>query len=646
MKKWFDTNYHYLVPEVGPDTTFTLNRDWLLPEVREAQALGYEVKVVLPGPLTWLWLAAGPSGYDKLDLLSRLLNVYYVLLGELKALGVAWVQLDEPILTLDLPEVWQAAYPVVYRELAPASPSILLATYFGEVAEHADWLKALPVAGLHLDLVRAPTQLDAFLPGWPDDKTLSLGVVDGRNLWRTDLTRTLARLHPAHAALGGRLWISASCSLLHVPHDLEQEAKIDPRLKSWMAFAHQKIDELALLKRALTEGESAVWQALHTAAQAVEDRRNAPSTTVASVRERVSALAESDAERRSPFSARINAQQARLNLPKLPTTTIGSFPQTSEIRAARAAYKAGKLSEADYETAMKDEIRLAIDKQNQLGLDVLVHGEAERNDMVEYFGEQLEGYAFTQYGWVQSYGSRCVKPPIIYGDVSRPRPMTVAWSTYAQSLTDKPMKGMLSGPLTMLFWSFVRDDLPKQDVALQLALALRDEVCDLEAAGIRIVQIDEPTIREGLPLKRADWPAYLGWAVRAFRITASGVRDETQIHTHMCYSEFNDILPSIAEMDADVITIETSRGRMKLLEGFGAFRYPNDIGPGVYDIHSPRVPDRSEMRELLDRALKVVPAERLWVNPDCGLKTRGWPETEAALTEMVAAARAVRAEIA
>ncbi|WP_370304750.1 5-methyltetrahydropteroyltriglutamate--homocysteine S-methyltransferase [Sinimarinibacterium flocculans] len=643
MKKWFDTNYHYLVPELSADTRFALNRDWLFPEVSEALAEGHKVKAVLPGPLTWLWLASGEAGFDKLRLLSPLLNVYYAAVEELKRRGVCWLQLDEPVLALDLSAEWRAAYPIVYRELAPVAPPILLATYFGSVAEHADLLQGLPVAGLHLDLVRAPDQLDLFVDNLSEDKILSLGVVDGRNLWRTDLARVLSVLHPVKARLGERLWLSASCSLLHVPHDLAQESRLDPRISNWMAFANQKLDELAVLRRALDNGEAAVWQALQASAQAIEDRRRAPSTTVAAVRARVAALRDDDARRTSGFAQRIAAQQAVLGLPLLPTTTIGSFPQTADIRAARAAFKAGQLGEADYVAAMKAEIKLCVDRQEALGLDVLVHGEPERNDMVEYFGEQLDGYAFTQSGWVQSYGSRCVKPPVIYGDVSRPGPMTVEWSSYAQALTDKPMKGMLSGPLTMLFWSFVRDDLPKQDVALQLALALRDEVVDLEKADIKVIQIDEPAIREGLPLKRADWPAYLDWAVRAFRIAASGVRDATQIHTHMCYSEFNDILPAIAALDADVITIETSRSRMRLLDGFAEFRYPNDIGPGVYDIHSPRVPAQAEMTALLERALQRLPAERLWVNPDCGLKTRGWPEVEAALARMVASARALRA---
>ncbi|WP_273454174.1 5-methyltetrahydropteroyltriglutamate--homocysteine S-methyltransferase [Nevskia ramosa] len=645
MKKWFDTNYHYLVPEIGPYTRFTLNRDWLLPDVREALALGHRVKVVLPGPLTWLWLAASEPDFDKLKLLSLLLNGYFVLLAELKALGVHWLQVDEPILALDLPPDWLAALPVVYRELASAGPAILLATYFGGVAPHAQVLKHLPIAGLHLDLARAPQQLDAFLTDWPHDKILSLGVVDGRNLWRTDLAQALAALRDASTALGDRLWVSASCSLLHVPTDLAHEQKLDPTLKSWMAFATQKLDEVALLKRALDDGEDAIGDALQASTAAAQTRRLATTTLRPEIRARVAALSEADARRGAPFVSRIVQQQAVLNLPPLPTTTIGSFPQTAEIRAARAAFKAGKLGEQDYRQAMQAEIRYAVEQQEALGLDVLVHGEAERNDMVEYFGEQLDGYCFTENGWVQSYGSRCVKPPVIYGDVARPRAMTVEWARYAQSLTIKPMKGMLSGPITMLFWSFVRDDLPRREVALQLALALRDEVCDLEAAGIKVIQIDEPAIREGLPLKKTDWPVYLDWAVRAFRVCASGVRDDTQIHTHMCYSEFNDILPSIAAMDADVITIETSRSRMKLLDAFAEFRYPNDIGPGLYDIHSPRVPSAGEMKTLLDRALSVVPAERLWVNPDCGLKTRAWPETEAALRLMVSTARQARASL-
>jgi len=645
LKKWFDTNYHYLVPEIGPSTRFALNPQWLLPEVLEAKALGHAVKVVLPGPLTWLWLASAVGGVDKLRLLPSLLEVYRMLLGELQATGVEWVQIDEPILSLDLPDEWLDAYPLVYAQLAAAGPPVLLASYFGRVTENAAMLKTLPIAGLHLDLVRAPDQLAGFMSNWPEDKVLSLGVVDGRNLWRTDLAKALSALRPAHEVLGDRLWISTSCSLLHVPTDLALEKKLDPQLRSWMAFANQKLNEIGILKRALSEGESVVRDELQAASAALESRRRAAATCRADVRAQVAALTDESTRRGTAFSARIGPQRDALKLPLLPTTTIGSFPQTAAIRAARAAYKRGTASWGEYEASMQGAIREAVLKQEALGLDVLVHGEAERNDMVEYFGELLDGYVFTENGWVQSYGSRCVKPPVIYGDVSRPRPMTVQWTRYAQSLTHKPMKGMLTGPITMLHWSFVRDDLPRRDVALQLALALRAEVCDLEAAGIRVIQIDEPAIREGLPLKKADWPAYLDWAVRAFRVCAGGVRDQTQIHTHMCYSEFNDILPAIAAMDADVITIETSRSRMKLLDAFAEFKYPNDIGPGLYDIHSPRVPSRDEMSALLRKALEVVPAERLWVNPDCGLKTRDWPETEAALRQMVDTAKELRATL-
>lgn len=642
LKKWFDTNYHYLVPEIDPHTRFILNPQWLLPELREAKALGYKTKVVIPGPTTWLWLASAQAGADRLRLLPALLEVYGALLGEIKQAGAQWVQVDEPILSLDLPRAWLDTFASTYASLSAAGCPILLATYFGSVAQHAAMLEDLPIAGLHLDLVRAPEQRDAFLEKWPVKKILSMGVVDGRNLWRADLTRALAVLRPAHDRLGDTLWISASCSLLHVPTDLALETKLDREIRGWMAFAVQKLDEIGILKRALNEGEAAVRNELGAAAAALKSRRDAPATHRNDVRKAVFDLVDESARRTPAFPERTVKQRARLNLPLLPTTTIGSFPQTADIRAARAAYRQGKSSKEDYETAMKAEIRKTVARQEALGLDVLVHGEAERNDMVEYFGEQLDGFVFTENGWVQSYGSRCVKPPAIYGDISRPRPMTVQWSSYAQGLTDKPMKGMLTGPITMLHWSFVRDDLPRRQVAMQLALALRAEVRDLEAAGIRIIQIDEPAIREGLPLKTADWPDYLYWAVRAFRIVSCEARPETQIHTHMCYSEFNDILPAIAAMDADVITIETSRSRMKLLDAFAEFKYPNDIGPGIYDIHSPRVPSAEEMQELLRRALQVVPAQRLWVNPDCGLKTRGWPETEAALARLVAAAREAR----
>jgi 5-methyltetrahydropteroyltriglutamate--homocysteine methyltransferase len=646
MKKWFDSNYHYLVPELDATTRFQLNPTWLLPEVREAQALQRPIKVVLPGPLTYLWLASAPAGFDKLQLLPGLVAAYQTLLAALNTMEVAWVQIDEPILALDLPPQWLAAFPDSYRQLSHHSPALLLATYFGSVAAHAELLRQLPVAGVHLDKVRAPEQLADVLHHWPKNRVLSLGVVDGRNVWRSDLAVILNDLQAVHAALGAYLWISASCSLLHSPVDLSLETRLDPELRSWLAFATQKLDELAVLKLALNEGAGSVRHELAAVSEALARRKHSMRTYRSEVRARVSALTPQHSKRQSVFNTRIAVQRAALQLPLLPTTTIGSFPQTVQIRQARAAYKQGQMSEADYQAAMRSAIQAAVSRQEALGLDVLVHGEAERNDMVEYFGEQLEGYAFSEYGWVQSYGSRCVKPPIIYGDISRPHDMTVAWSCYAQSLSDKPMKGMLSGPITMLQWSFVRDDLPRNQVALQLALALRDEVCALEAAGIRVIQIDEPAIREGLPLQQAQWQAYLDWAVQAFRICSAGVRDATQIHTHMCYSEFKDILPSIAAMDADVITIETSRSRMQLLDAFAEFRYPNDIGPGLYDIHSPRVPTREEMQQLLQRALRVIPAERLWINPDCGLKTRNWSETEAALTNMVATAKVLRDQLA
>ncbi|WP_051305039.1 5-methyltetrahydropteroyltriglutamate--homocysteine S-methyltransferase [Chitinilyticum litopenaei] len=645
MTKWFDTNYHYLVPELDAKTSFDGGVDWLFHEVEEALTLGHAVKVVLPGPLTFLWLSkAKQPGYDKLALLPALLQAYTRVIDRLAALKVQWLQLDEPALALDLPQAWLDACQPAYDALAARGVSLLLATYFDDVSAHAGLIKRLPVQGVHLDLVRAPQQLQAFVDGWHSEKVLSLGVINGRNVWVSDLNGILATLRPLAERLGERLWLSASCSLLHVPVDLAQESKLDGELQAWLAFAKQKLAELNVLKGALNGAD--VHAALATNAQAIASRKTSPRIHNPAVAERVAALTLADSRRHSPFALRQAAQRARFNLPLLPTTTIGSFPQTAEIRAARAAFKRGELSAAAYEAAMQAEIALVVHKQDELGLDVPVHGEAERNDMVEYFGEQLSGYAFSEYGWVQSYGSRCVKPPLLFGDVARPQAMTVAWSQYAQSLTTKPMKGMLTGPVTILQWSFVRDDQPRETTCLQIALAIRDEVCDLENAGIGIIQIDEPAFREGLPLKHAQWAEYLEWAGRAFRVSASGVQDATQIHTHMCYSEFNDILPAIAAMDADVITIETSRSDMELLEAFGEFHYPNEIGPGVYDIHSPRVPPVTEMLRLIAKALEVIPADRLWINPDCGLKTRGWPETEAALANMLDATRQARAALA
>ncbi len=648
MTKWFDTNYHYIVPELVPQQDYRVARSHLFDQIREAQALGHRVKPVIPGPLTWLWLGKGDAfvqgaaDVNKLALLERLLPVYVQVLQTIKALGVQWVQIDEPILGLDLPLAWQQAYAEVYRTLATADVSILLATYFADLQDNTAVLKGLPVQGVHIDLVRGPEQLERVAGALNDDQVLSLGLIDGRNIWRTDLDQARHTVSQPAARRGDKLWLAPSCSLLHVPVDLEAEQELDAELKAWLSFATQKLDELRLLAASLdTPDDQATQQALQAQRDALLARRNSTRIHRADVGARMAAAGALTRDRR-PFAERIAHQQAQLSLPSYPTTTIGSFPQTDEIRVLRRDWKRGALGDSAYEKAMRQEIEHVIRFQEKVGLDVLVHGEPERNDMVEYFGELLAGFAFTQNGWVQSYGSRCVKPPIIYGDVARPAPMTVAWSAYAQSLTDKPVKGMLTGPVTILQWSFVRDDQARETTCRQLALALRDEVNDLEAAGIRVIQIDEPAFREGLPLRRADWQRYLDWAVDCFRLSTSGVADATQIHTHMCYSEFNDIIESIAAMDADVITIETSRSNMELLEAFESFHYPNDIGPGVYDIHSPNVPQREWMVDLMKKAGARLPRERLWVNPDCGLKTRGWPETEAALVAMVEAARALR----
>ncbi|EJO92797.1 5-methyltetrahydropteroyltriglutamate--homocysteine S-methyltransferase [Ectopseudomonas mendocina DLHK] len=648
MTKWFDTNYHYLVPEFSADQQFALSWEQLFEEVAEAHALGHSVKPVLIGPLTYLWLGKEKgSDFDRLDLLERLLPVYGEILQRLAAQGVEWVQIDEPILVLDLPQAWKNAFERAYNLIQREPCQKLIATYFGGLGDNLGLAANLPVDGLHIDLVRAPEQYPTILDRLPAYKVLSLGVVNGRNVWRCDLEQTLALLRHAHERLGERLWVAPSCSLLHSPVDLEREDQLDAELKSWLAFAVQKCREVALLGQALEAPEDAEVQAALAQSRAVQAARAASKRIhKAEVQARLAAIGPRHAQRQSPFAARSERQRAHLQLPPLPTTTIGSFPQTSAIRLARQSFKQGKLRAAEYTEAMHAEIRHAVEVQENLGLDVLVHGEAERNDMVEYFAEQLDGYAFTRFGWVQSYGSRCVKPAVIVGDLSRPQTMTVEWIKYAQGLTDKPMKGMLTGPVTMLMWSFPREDVSREVQARQLALAIRDEVVDLEAAGIRIIQIDEAAFREGLPLRQAAWQGYLDWATEAFRLTASGVRDETQIHTHMCYSEFNDVIESIAAMDADVITIETSRSDMELLEAFERFDYPNEIGPGVYDIHSPRVPDSAEMAGLLRKAARRIPLERLWVNPDCGLKTRAWPETEAALVNMVAAARQLRAELA
>ncbi|WP_044469569.1 5-methyltetrahydropteroyltriglutamate--homocysteine S-methyltransferase [Mannheimia massilioguelmaensis] len=646
MTKWFDTNYHYLVPEFYADTQFKANPNHYLEQVHEAQQLGYQVKPTLVGPITFLWLGKEKGAtFNRLDLLNKLLPVYESLLNAFLQAGVQWVQFDEPALTQDLPAEWLQAYETAYAQLSAVKINKIFATYFGSVAEHAPLLKSLPVEGLHIDLVRDHKQFSAFAD-YP--KILSLGVIDGRNIWRTNLPHILDHLQDAKALLGERLWISSSCSLLHCPYDLSIETQLQekqPELYQWLAFGLQKVQELSILKKALVESPSSVQTELNESQCAAEARTHSQLIHRCEVAERLANLPANADQRKSPYQQRIKAQQAWLKLPNLPTTTIGSFPQTLNIRQARAKFKKGEISVSEYEAAMKKEIALVVKAQEELDLDVLVHGEPERNDMVEYFGELLEGFAFTKFGWVQSYGSRCVKPPIIYGDVQRSQPMTVAWSQYAQSLTHRPMKGMLTGPVTILQWSFVRNDISRATVCKQIALALNDEVLDLEKAGIKVIQIDEPAIREGLPLKRADWQQYLQWAGEAFRLASSGCEDSTQIHTHMCYSEFNDILPAIAALDADVITIETSRSDMELLNAFADFHYPNDIGPGVYDIHSPRIPTTDEIEHLLRKALKVIPAERLWVNPDCGLKTRGWSETIEALKVMVKVTKQLRQEL-
>ncbi len=648
MTKWFDTNYHYLVPELTADLEFALSWEQLFEEVDEALALGHKVKPVVIGPLTWLWLGkVKGETFNKLDLLEKLLPIYGQIFQRLAAQGVEWVQIDEPILGLDLPQEWKNAFERAYNLLQAEPVKKLIATYFSGLEDNLGLAAGLPVDGLHLDLVRAPEQYPTILDRLPAYKILSLGVVNGRNVWRCDLEKVLATLKHAHERLGDRLWVAPSCSLLHSPVDLAREEQLDEELQSWLAFAVQKTEEVAILAQALNNPDCVKVQAALAQSRTVqESRANSPRIHKPEVQARLAAVTAADSQRTSVFAERIKLQRERLDLPLFPTTTIGSFPQTQDIRAARLAFRQGKLNQADYQKAMQAEIQHAVKVQEELGLDVLVHGEAERNDMVEYFAEQLDGYLFTRFGWVQSYGTRCVKPAVIYGDITRPQAMTVEWIAYAQQQTDKVLKGMLTGPVTMLMWSFPREDLSREQQARQLALAIRDEVVDLEAAGIKIIQIDEAAFREGLPLRRADWQAYLDWATESFRLTASGVRDETQIHTHMCYSEFNDVIDSIAAMDADVITIETSRSQMELLDAFETFHYPNDIGPGVYDIHSPRVPDSEEMANLLRKAAKRIAVEQLWVNPDCGLKTRGWPETKAALEHMVAAAKQLRKEYA
>jgi len=643
MTKWFDTNYHYIVPEFTAATDFKLDASRLLAQLAEAKAQGVQAKPVIVGPVTYLAIGKAKDDSDKLALLPRLLVAYAELLETLAAQGVAWVQIDEPLLVTELDADWQHAYNMAYHQLKSCKVKLLLATYFGPLLENGYLAANLPVAGLHIDAVQGRDDVLPVLNLLPPHKVLSLGVINGRNIWKTDLNTVLDWLEPLAQRLGERLWIAPSCSLLHVPVDLGNEQKLDAEVQSWLAFALQKLEELQVLGMALRAGRAAVKDALAANQAALTARRVSPRVHNPAVQAAVAKISASLGQREHDYAQRAPKQAALLQLPLYPTTTIGSFPQTAEIRHARSEFKTGRLDEAGYQAAMKKEIERSVREQEALGLDVLVHGEAERNDMVEYFGEQLEGYAFSQFGWVQSYGSRCVKPPILFGDISRPQAMTVEWIRYAQSLTTKPMKGMLTGPVTLLNWSFVRDDQPRSLSCKQLALAIREEVLDLEAAGVRVIQIDEAALREGLPLRRSLWKKYLDWAVESFRITANGVRDATQIHTHMCYSEFNDIIASIAEMDADVITIETSRSDMELLDAFDHFKYPNEIGPGVYDIHSPNIPTQAHMVQLMRKAAERIPAERLWVNPDCGLKTRQWSEVLPALKHMVGAARELRA---
>jgi 5-methyltetrahydropteroyltriglutamate--homocysteine methyltransferase len=636
MTKWFDTNYHYIVPELERGQRFRMASAKPANEYREAKAMGIDATTVLIGPLTFLLLAKTKgSAFDRLSLLDALVPVYGDVLESLAAAGATWVQLDEPCLALDRTEAERTAYLRAYKQLAQRAGrlQLMVATYFAGLGDNLSTALALPVQGLHVDLVRAPQQLEPLLAAWPQGRVLSAGVIDGRNVWRADLPRQVALLERAAARVGrDQLWVAPSCSLLHTPLDLDLETKLDPELKSWLAFAKQKLQEVV----ALAKGDR---KRLAASADALKTRRTSKRINNAAVQRRVSSVTEKDRSRQSRFADRRRAQVA---LPRYPTTTIGSFPQTTEVRAARRKLNDNQLTPEDYDRFIEAQIDKTIALQEELGLDVLVHGEFERNDMVEYFGEQLAGFAFTEHGWVQSYGTRYVKPPIIFGDVSRPSAMTVRWSRYAQSLTKQPVKGMLTGPVTILQWSFVRDDQPRAETAKQIALAIRDEVLDLEAAGIRVIQIDEPALREGLPLRRAEWSGYLQWAVDAFRLATAGVRDATQIHTHMCYSEFNDVLRVIERMDADVISIENARSGSELLQGFEQYKYPNEIGPGVYDIHSPRVPSVGEITTALQSMKRVLDDAQIWVNPDCGLKTRGWEETLASLKNMVAAAKAMR----
>jgi 5-methyltetrahydropteroyltriglutamate--homocysteine methyltransferase len=649
MTKWFDTNYHYIVPEFNAKQQFSLGSLKPIGEFLEAKAIGVHTRPVLLGPVSFLLLGkAKEASLNPLTFLDRILPIYGEVLRQLAKAGADWIQMDEPMLALDMRGEARAAFSSAYHQLSKVSGNLrlLVATYFAGLGSNLQTAMSLPVNALHIDLVRAPEQLEDILKNIPAGLQISLGVIDGRNIWKTDLGRARSLVKRVAEALGqDRILIAPSCSLLHSPVDLDSEKRMDNELRGWLAFAKQKLEEVSILERAVFGDREAVRNALEKNQLAMEDRKRSPRIHNASVKTRTRAVSEEMMRRTNAYPKRKELQEKSLKLPLFPTTTIGSFPQTKEVRSARAEYKAGGRDEASYEAFLRVETEKAIRFQEEIGLDVLVHGEFERNDMVEYFGEQLAGFTATENGWVQSYGSRCVKPPVIYGDIARKQPMTVEWSKFAQSLTSKPMKGMLTGPVTILQWSFVRDDQPRSETCRQIALAIRDEVADLETAGIRVIQIDEPALREGLPLLRSEWQQYLTWAVDSFRVASSHVRDETQIHTHMCYAEFQDIIEAVAQMDADVISIETSRSQMELLQTFAEYHYPNGIGPGVYDIHSPRIPTKDEMETLLRKASTVLTPDQLWVNPDCGLKTRRWEEVRPALTAMVEAAQAIRATI-
>ncbi len=646
MTKWFDTNYHYIVPEFEENQTFKLSSKKIFEEINEAIVEGFNVKPVLPGPLTYIFLGKETEeGFDRFEHLNSILKIYEEILSRLKD-SCEWIQLDEPILALDLDKKVKEYFKEVYEKLTKAAGQmkILLATYFGPLDSNEDLVLCLPISGIHLDLVKAPEQLDSVLKNIDSDKILSLGVVNGRNIWKTNLDTAISTVKKAVEVIGNeRIMIAPSCSLLHVPIDLDEETTLNHEIKNWMAFAKQKCRELQIIRDSALGKEISVE--LKANREALKSRKESPLVTNKPLQEKLQNISKEMLTRKSPFAERIKKQNENLKLPLLPTTTIGSFPQTKEIRNTRSKFKKRDITEEDYKNRMKSFIKEIVDKQEELFIDVLVHGEPERNDMVEYFGEQLKGYCFTKNGWVQSYGTRCVKPPVLFGDVIRPKSMTVNWIKYAQSLTRKPMKGMLTGPVTILCWSFVRDDQHRSVTCNQIALALREEVRELEEAGIKIIQVDEPAIREGLPLRKKDWENYLQWAIDCFRLATSCVKDETQIHTHMCYSEFNDIIEWIAKMDADVISIEASRSKMELLKAFQDFHYPNEIGPGVYDIHSPRIPSKEEIKDLIKKAIEVIPLKNLWVNPDCGLKTRNWDEVIPSLRNMVEAAQELRKEV-